>query len=83
MYLFEIEYFLRNVLNVLLDFVKTVSLQSNPTEKIVIRVFMMMTDEMSTVEGDNNTLDPQEKSPGPSSSSQYVGPTFEISEDGT
>ena len=43
----------------------------------------MMTDEMSTVEGDTNTLDPQEKSPGPSSSSQYVGPIFEISEDGT
>ena len=44
---------------------------------------MMLADEMSIVEGDNNALDPQEKSPGPSSSSQYVGSTFEISEDGT
>ena len=44
---------------------------------------MMLADEMSTVEGDNNTQDPQEKSPGPSSSSQYVGSSFEIPEDGT
>ena len=77
------EYFFRNVSNNLLEFVKTVSLQSNPTENIVIRNLMMLADEMSTVEGDNNTQDPQEKSPGPSSSSQYVGSTFEISEDGT
>ena len=66
-----------------MEFVKTVSLQSNPSERIVIQDLMMLADEMSIVEGDNNALDPQEKSPGPSSSSQFVGSTFEISEDGT